>query len=137
MPAALAADLTRGADAARAAYQRLAVALADLHDRAPRPTPSAASGTSGSPAASSARRSTWMRPTSGGVPSWPPSSPSRTTSPTSCTATPPAPRRRWSDSTPTSAGSCTARTRCNAGCRRPRTPRSQPSTARTSTSRSR
>ncbi|SHI44599.1 Uncharacterized conserved protein, DUF885 familyt [Tessaracoccus bendigoensis DSM 12906] len=35
VPATLAADLTRGADAARAAYKRLAVALAELHDRAP------------------------------------------------------------------------------------------------------
>ena len=33
--APLAADLARGADAARTAYKRLAVALADLHDRAP------------------------------------------------------------------------------------------------------
>ena len=34
-PSSLAADLTRGADAAQAAYRRLAEALADLYDRAP------------------------------------------------------------------------------------------------------
>ncbi|AQP50683.1 DUF885 domain-containing protein [Tessaracoccus flavescens] len=35
VPDSLAADLTRGSDAARAAYKRLAVALSELHDRAP------------------------------------------------------------------------------------------------------
>ena len=35
VPDSLAADLTRGSDAAQAAYKRLAVALSALHDRAP------------------------------------------------------------------------------------------------------
>lgn len=35
VPASLSADLTRGADAAKGAYKRLAMALADLHGRAP------------------------------------------------------------------------------------------------------